>query len=366
MIEALHLNYGERIGTDMVDIFKDYAPRPFNYMPDLYPKMVRVPQAWGLGFRLSDGQGRTRVLSAGAWPYVQRSFRKLVNQHPCDLIVSAHPLANAPVLRALGKNHPPFITVVTDLITAHSFWFHRGVDLCLVPTEASRQRALRCGLSPTQVRTIGLPVADRFCQPASDKLSLRKRLGWPADRPVIILMGGGEGMGPLERTALALEGSGLPVAIVIITGRNQDLKQRLEGRSWSAPTFIYGFVRDMPDFMAAADILVTKAGPGTITEALNAGLPMILYSRLPGQEDGNVVFVVSEKAGIWAPTPERITHALRGWIEDPQLLASTAQNARRLANPHASRQIASILANSLGVDPLEQNSRPTHSSSLNS
>jgi 1,2-diacylglycerol 3-beta-galactosyltransferase len=69
---------------------------------------------------------------------------------------------------------------------------------------------------------------------------------------------------------------------------------------------VYGFVQDMPDFMRAADVLITKAGPGTISEAFIAGLPMILYSRLPGQEDGNVGYVVDNGAGVWAPRPDAV------------------------------------------------------------
>jgi 1,2-diacylglycerol 3-beta-galactosyltransferase len=99
--------------------------------------------------------------------------------------------------------------------------------------------------------------------------------------------------------------------------------------------------------MKAADILVSKAGPGTITEAFNAGLPIILYSRLPGQESGNVAFVVSEGAGVWAPSPDRIIAALRDWNENPSNLAKAAHNARRLANPHAAHQIAQILVQQL-------------------
>jgi 1,2-diacylglycerol 3-beta-galactosyltransferase len=105
----------------------------------------------------------------------------------------------------------------------------------------------------------------------------------------------------------------------------------------------------MPDFMRAADILVTKAGPGTISEALNAGLPMILYSRLPGQEDGNVNYVVSEGAGVWAPTPEQIVASLRLWINHPIERSQAAAACRRLARPQAARRIAQILADIVGV-----------------
>jgi 1,2-diacylglycerol 3-beta-galactosyltransferase len=101
--------------------------------------------------------------------------------------------------------------------------------------------------------------------------------------------------------------------------------------------------------MRAADILVTKAGPGTISEALNAGLPMILYSRLPGQEDGNVTYVETEGAGVWAPHPEKIVATLRTWIEKPQEREHAAAACRRLARPQAARQIAHILADYVGI-----------------
>jgi len=349
MIEALHLQYGDTFTAVMVDIFKDYAPIPLNRMPTIYPALVKVPQAWGLGYRITNGHRRARLITASAWPYVRRSIRKLVAQHPSDLIVSVHPLANAPVLRALGSDHPPFITVVTDLVTGHALWYHRRTDLCLVPTDEARQRALGHGMKPEQVRVVGLPVADRFCQPPGDRKALREKLGWPQDRPVILLVGGGEGMGPLEKTARAIARTGLQASLVIIAGRNQSLKARLEAFTWPMPTYIYGFVREMPDFMGAADILLTKAGPGRISESLNAGLPMILYSRLPGQEDGNITYVESRGAGIWAPTTDEIIAGLRRWIENPQERERAAEACRKRARPDAARQIAQILAEYVGI-----------------
>lgn len=349
IIEALHLEFGNEIETDMVDVFKQYAPRPLNYVPELYPKMVRLPQAWGLGYALSNGHRRARLITASAWPYVRRSIRNLISQHPSDLIVSVHPLATAPALRALGPNRPPFITVVTDLVTTHALWYHRRTDLCIVPTQAARQRALLMGMRPEQVKVIGLPVADRFCRPQGDRAALRTALGWPQDLPTILLVGGGEGMGPLEKTALAIAEARLPASLVVVAGRNQGLKERLEAQSWPMPTRIYGFVREMPDFMRASDILVTKAGPGTISEALNAGLPMLLYSRLPGQEDGNVTYVVSEGAGLWTPRPEAIVNALREWLAVPEKRAKAAEACRRLARPQAAREIARLLAEKVNL-----------------
>jgi 1,2-diacylglycerol 3-beta-galactosyltransferase len=349
IIEALHLEFDDRFTTQMVDIFLDIAPRPLNYLPKWYPYMVRFPEVWGFSYRISNGTRRARLIVESSYPYVRRSLRKVINKYPADMIVSLHPLANDPFLHALGKNHPPFITVVTDLVTTHALWYHKGADLCLVPTEEACQRAMLAGLSPEHVKVVGLPVADRFCQPIGDQQALREKLGWPQNHPVVLLVGGGEGMGPLEKTAVAIAEANLPITLVIIAGRNVDLKQRLEARPWPMKTLIYGFVHEMPEFMQAANILVTKAGPGTISEALNAGLPMILYSRLPGQEDGNVDYVISEGVGVWAPETSHIVSALRAWITHPKQLELAAEACCQAARPEAAREIARILANRLGI-----------------
>lgn len=350
IIEALNLEFHGHFTTDMVDIFKEYAPLPLNRAPEFYSRVSRVPQAWGMGYRLSDGSRRTRLLAATTWPYVRRQMHRLVERHPSDLLVSLHPLANAPTLRALGQKHPPFITVVTDLVSVHAFWYHPRVDLCVVPTNAAYRRAIKYGMKPEQLRVIGLPVANRFCQPAGNRTAIRARLGWSTDRPMILLVGGGEGMGPLEKTARAIARARLPAGLVVVTGRNKELKAKLESHSWPDHTYVYGFVQQMPDFMRAADILVTKAGPGTISEAFNAGLPLILYSRLPGQEEGNVDYVTSQGAGIWAPETDRIVAALAEWLAHPEKHRQAAEASRRLARPQAAREIARLLAAQLGVE----------------
>lgn len=338
--EALQLEYGDKVSTEMVDIFLEVAPPPLNQVPGWYPKLVRSPRAWEIGYRLSDGDRRASLISSSAWPYVRRSVQKLVAQHACDLIVSVHPLANAPVVRALKRNRVPFITVVTDLVTTHAFWYHRRVDLCLVPTPQAYERAIAYGMPADRLRVVGLPVAHRFCQPTGEKKSIRQELGWPVERPLVLLVGGGEGMGPIERSAREIAASCDLISLVVITGRNQELKEKLQKISWGIPTFIYGFVQEMPEFMRAADILVTKAGPGTISEALIAHLPMILYSRLPGQEDGNVNYVVSEQAGVWAPQPRQIVAAVQEYLSHPEKLQHANSACKRLARPQAARDTA--------------------------
>ena len=178
---------------------------------------------------------------------------------------------------------------------------------------------------------------------------MRKNLGWPVEKPVVLLVGGGEGMGPLAKTAAEIDASGLDITLIIVCGRNQRLEEDLKLQKWENPAFIYGFVREMPDFMRAADYIVTKAGPGTIAEALNAQLPIILYSKLPGQEDGNVIFVQEEGAGVWAPRPIDVVRALTRWICRSEERIKVIENCRRAGRPEAARTIAHLIGETLGL-----------------
>ena len=349
IIEAIDLEYKDQVTMEMVDFFKDYAPLPFNHAADMYPYMVKAPRLWSASFHATDGRARSRVITTTMWPIARRAARAMVRSHPADLIVTVHPFANTFALKALGKSHPPFVNVVTDMVTTHALWFDNRADLILVPTETARQRAIRYHISPEKVCVVGLPVADRYCQPMKKKSSLRKKLDWPANKPVVLLVGGGEGMGPLASTAEAIDSSGLDLTLIVVCGRNKRLQARLEERKWENPTLIYGFTRDMPDFMRASDFIVTKAGPGTIAEALNAQLPIILYSKLPGQEDGNVTFVQEEGAGVWAPTPQDVVRTLTRWISRPEERKRAIENCRRAGKPEAARTIARMIADKLGL-----------------
>jgi 1,2-diacylglycerol 3-beta-galactosyltransferase len=350
IIEALHIEYGDACTVEMVDFFKDYAQGLFRGVPGLYPQMVKARGLWEASFYATDGRDRVRVIMATLWPGARIPARRLLREHPADLIVTVHPIANAFALRALGNARPPFYTVATDLVTTHALWFDGRSDRIFVPTEAARERALACHMLPEKIEVVGLPVADRYCKPIGNKRGPRKKLGWPLNKPIVLLVGGGDGMGPLARTARAIDESGLDLGIVIICGRNEKLKAKLEAESWDNPTFIYGFRRDMPEFMRAADIIVTKAGPGTIAEALNANLPIILYSKLPGQEDGNVTYVIETGTGVWAPKPQLVVRALTRWISRPQEREQVIENTRRAARPQAARRIAKTLGERLGLE----------------
>jgi 1,2-diacylglycerol 3-beta-galactosyltransferase len=350
IIEAVNLEFPDRFTTEMVDVYREYCPPPLDRSPEDWPKLSQQA-AYGVGYKISNGRKRVGLIIDALWPFVRNGVRRMLQEHPCDIIVSVHPIPNRAIMRVMRKQkiHIPYITVITDLVTTHAFWYEPHVDMIVVPTEAARKRGLKWRVPKEKMMVLGLPVADRFCHPSGDCSSLRDKLGWPQDRPVVLMVSGGEGMGPMEASVRAVNDAKLPITLVVITGRNTTLKATLDALPWNQPTFVYGFVNEMPDFMCAADVMITKAGPGTISEALIAGTPMILYNRVEGQEVGNVDFVVSEGAGIWAPEPEQVVAALHLWLSRPEERLKAVQAAKRLARPQAARQIANLVAARVGV-----------------
>ena len=228
IIEALHFEYPDQFETRMIDFFREYAPMPYNYAPEIYPQLSRMPGMWGLGYKVSDGRNRTKAFYNAIWPYLRRSTRRLLKENPAELIVSVHQLVNTPILRARVQKDSRFVTVVTDLVSTHSAWYHPGADFVIVPTMSAKEKALLSGLPTEKVQVIGQPVAKRYTEFKTSSNDLKSKFGWNSDLPIVLLVGGGEGMGHMDKHAKAIDQAKLRCQLIIVAGRNQTLKNNLE------------------------------------------------------------------------------------------------------------------------------------------
>jgi 1,2-diacylglycerol 3-beta-galactosyltransferase len=356
--DALYVRYGQAaVNVELVDVFRDYSPVPLKYMPELYPWWVNNSKSsWGVGYNFSNTRRRARILSTTVYHTIENGLKRMFREHPSDVVVSVHSVVSGPALRTLSRMpyRPPFMIVVTDLVSTHHLWYDRRTERCLVPSEPAYQRGLESGLRPDQLRVTGLPVHPDFISRLKAPADARAQLGWDPDLPAVVLVGGGDGMGPVYRTAQTINERRLRCQLIVIAGRNATLRRQLESIRWNQPTLIYGFRTDMPVILAATDVLVTKAGPATITEACIAGVPVILYDAIPGQETGNVEFVVRNNIGVFAPTPEEIGSTLARWLnEGPDKLRQRAQRARDLGRPDAVFDIAEEIWHYAHSAPIE-------------
>jgi 1,2-diacylglycerol 3-beta-galactosyltransferase len=344
--EAIHHLYPDTYDTIIEDLWKKHTPWPMNKLPDTYPWMTGpgIPM-WKLLWLISTTAQPHKVVFPSVSPVLKRYISGYFKKVKPDIIISVHPLMNHIGLKLrdkAGLKDVPFVTVVTDMVSIHPTWICPQVNFCMVPTEPARELALKWGIPPDKVMVVGQPVGLKFAQmKAEDKSILRQKLGLQPERRTLLVVGGGEGFGPLFEITRAIAQTVPQAQMMVVAGRNKALKEKLEGVSWEIPTRIYGFVNNMPELMGAANILVTKAGPGTISEAFIANLPVILSGYIPGQETGNVTYVQEHRAGLLAEKPQEIANLVREWMEpDNPSLQEMARNAAALAKPEAALTIA--------------------------
>ncbi len=327
------------------------APRWLRWIVGLYGPCIRIsPWLWGLLWRavsspLALGWLRRTLMS----PAYRGVARCAATWRPA-VIVSFHPLTAQPAVRVRDGSAEgvPVITVITDLVTAHLAWRDAAVDRVIVPTAAVAGRCAQDGTPEGQYVETGLPVAAEFCRPpasAPERHTLRRSLGL-SGRFLVVVTGGGEGSGGIYRRTVAILRQVDDVDVVVICGRNQRLRRqltRLAERTEGRLT-VRGFVDNMADWLRCADVVVGKAGPGTIAEATCCAAPLVLTSYLPGQEEGNVEFVVRAGAGSYAARPRELAAEIARLRDDPAALAAMRAASARVGRPRAAADIAGLLA----------------------
>jgi 1,2-diacylglycerol 3-beta-galactosyltransferase len=349
-LEAALTSARPDLAVSSVDVLTGYAPFPYDRMPVVYSHLARSPLLWRLFYALGSGPGRASFFNALNAQYARSAADRLMEELPADLYVCLHPALQTPVLRAARRRHgseTPFVTVVTDLVSMSVMWFDPDVDLCVVPTDEALRLGLRLGMPPAAMRVRGLPVGEAFRPlPPGEVATRRTALGWATDRPVVLICGGGDGVGPLAEAADSVSHLDPPPTVVVVAGRNRRLYELLVRRRWPAPVHVYEFVEDMSRLMAAADVMVTKAGPSAMHEAFHLGLPLVLCYRL-AQEEGNVAPAVEAGAACWAPTAGDVSAAVRDLLTDPARRAAAARASAGLAWPQAAAGIAEDLLDQL-------------------
>ncbi len=332
--------------VEIVDAFEEYGRFPLREAMKLYGPAIRYnPRLYGQVFHLSNQSQTVLAVKSVATPLIHNGLLRLIRSVQPDVIVSIHPLLNHVTLSALEEldMRIPFITVVTDLVSVHYAWFAPGADAYIVPTEHAKRLYLERGLDPQRVHMLGMPIDPKFALPSESKEALRQRLSIEAKLPVVLMVGGGEGSGGLRSAVQAISQARLPVQLLIVTGRNKRLYMHLQRirSSLRVPAKIYGFVHNMPELMRASDVIITKAGPGTICEALACNLPIILNAFVPGQEEGNVTFVTDNHIGTLAYDSIELINMLRRLIKPgSQVMQQQLENARHVARPNSSFDIA--------------------------
>jgi len=290
-----------------------------------------TPKVWGYlydqaedGERLVDmGQILSKLLSP-------KLDQLLIDFRP-DILLCTHafPVGILSVLKQRKNLKIPLVACITDF-TVHSFWIHPQVDVYVIPQNDLFYPFIEEKIDLEKVKAFGIPIRPQFLHKLRQE-QIREKLGL-SGLQTILVMGGGWGLGKIEEVVYnLLRESNLQ--ILVVTGVNEKLKRNLELLKQENRLHIYGFVENVADLMAAADIIVTKPGGITCAEALAMELPMVIISPLPGQEDRNTDYFLNKGVAIKVRKVEHLVRELTSLCSNELRLRHMREMAAYLKKP---------------------------------
>ena len=296
-------------------------------------------------------------------------FCDLIACDEWDVVVNTHflPAEIIASLRRSGKLTLPQVTVTTDFET-HRLWVNEPSDRYTTATEEGAAYLAHWGVPPGNVRVTGIPIHPVFAAP-KDRGDCLRRHGLEGDRPIVLLLAGGFGVGPVAQLYRAVLSVEPPVEVVAVAGKNPKAKQQLEAVEVPKRhrAKVMGFTDQIDELMEAADVVVSKPGGLTTSEVLARGAAMVIVNPIPGQESRNSDFLLENGAAIKANNAATLPLKLSRLLADPRRLESLKANARRLARPRAAFDAARVaLELAAAGRPKLPTSRPRRGRALSS
>lgn len=357
----------EKIECKIIDSFKLVNQTMDKMISEGYEMSAKyTPYAYGKMYNLSDkkffssNEFKNNPLSI----VMARKFKKMIREELPDLIISTHAFPSVALSRLkmgargeeLGKdfeefvaktkdetyNFPPLISVLTDY-TAHSSYLQDEIDYYVCGDEYVKELLIEDGIPEDKIKPFGIPVEKSFMENRPREEVLLE-LGLDPSKKTVLLMGGSFGAGNIKGTLDELSIIDREFQVLVVTGRNESLKKSLESRLSEYNTDIdikiIGFTSIMNDILSAIDILVTKPGGLTTTEALLKDVPMIIPYFIPGQEGENLDFLTNCGVAIRTTNKFSLKSVIKVLIDNPDRIDRMKYNIRGIKKLNSSENIA--------------------------
>jgi processive 1,2-diacylglycerol beta-glucosyltransferase len=306
---------------------------------------ARAPALWGVLYHSWAMAPVNRSTAPVRLAIDRLNLRRLVRvfeREDPDAVICTHflPVEALSLSRGRGRLRVPLYCVITDF-GAHPFWAFPHVDRYFVASDEVAAELASQGVPGERIEVTGIPVDPRFAVPFGRDRA-RRHFGLDPDRPMVLLMGGGSGVGPLAELAERLAALREDPLLVAVCGNNTRLRDQIDrlpaGRTGRIRTL--GYTHDVDVLLEACDVVVSKAGGLTCSEALIKQAPLVIFRPTPGQEVRNARYLEENGAALHADSIEEVAATVEGWLRDPESRERVRAAASRLARPDAARSIA--------------------------
>ncbi|MFA5286890.1 MAG: glycosyltransferase [Candidatus Omnitrophota bacterium] len=281
-------------------------------------------------------------------------LKKLFDKFNPDMVIctQAFPCGMVADYKDTYGSNLPLVAVLTDYVP-HSYWIYDSVDYFIAPSEDVGVKLINKGVSKNKVKSLGIPFDPKFSEPL-DKENLRNKYKLNSDLPVVLIMGGGQGLGPIKTIVRTLEKTKAGIQEIVVTGTNRKLYKSLKRKikKYKNKILLFGYAQQINELMHLADIVVSKPGGVTTAEVLAKGKPMIIIKPLPGQEANNTKYLVEKGAAIKLDRAKKINLVIDELINNPHKLKCLSDAAKRISKPNSSLDIAKFILGLTFVRPV--------------
>jgi processive 1,2-diacylglycerol beta-glucosyltransferase len=276
--------------------------------------------------------------------YNSPKMKRLMERHRPDIVycTQAFPCGMIADYKSTFNKKVPLVAVLTDH-APHSYWIFDEVDAYVVPSKKTGDVLEQKGCPSEKILNYGIPVDMRF-KKNHEKDVIKKHYGLLDNRPIVMVMGGSQGLGAIEGVVKSLRGEEVQYSLLVVAGKNKRLYRRLHRMvsGGDMPVKVFPYVERIEELMEISDVIVTKAGGITTAEALTKKLPMIIIDPIPGQERMNTEFLLEQGAAIEVDSVDQIRGALDNIFNSRDLLGKMKENAARIAKPDSALKIAEL------------------------
>ena len=322
-------------------LVKDIYLKMLDYMPNFYEFFYKFTATPVKG-------GTAQAVFAHA---MKKDMRALIKKYEADIIICTHPFpcAAASYLKQSGEIDVPIATVMTDFCI-HQFWVYKNTDVYFTASSRLKQDLIAEGIAAEKIFATGIPIGYKFRQ-SFDKDALFRKFSLDKNKPVILMMGGGLGMGGVKNALMQIEKLKTDLQILVVTGANVSLWSEINEYAQHSKhkITVWGYSHNIQELMAVSTVLISKPGALTVSEALAMELPMILHNPIPGPEADNAKFIAENGAAVWVKHEDTIDAVIRELLSDPTILPHLREGTRRLRHPCAADDIADIIAGRFGL-----------------
>jgi processive 1,2-diacylglycerol beta-glucosyltransferase len=335
----------------------DCTPKLFKrgYAQSYLRTVNSMPKVWGYFYEYFDrknGKSATAKIIRFLDKFNAGGLYDLVTEYRPDRILTTHFLPSNVLLNSRRKGRvtlPPISVCVTDY-DFHFFWINDAVSRWYVGNEEVRWQVHRKGIPMERIVVAGIPVHPVFAKERS-RASAASAAGLDPALPTVLVLSGGFGVGHIAETVKQVLQTRGDFQIAVVCGKNEDLKKQVQALAPPSGKRleVRGFVTDMENYLTSADLVVTKPGGLSVSEALACGVPIVAYAPIPGQEERNCDYLMEAGAALKAKDGATLEWKIRTLLTDDAQRRRMADAARRIARPRAAYDIVNLEA-SAGVE----------------